>query len=759
MTLRYGVITAIWGEEFTRLYVDLTLPTNLSPGNLPALSERARVTYHIHASLSSERMIREAAIFAELRRVAEVEFHQIPESVVQGARSSYEVLTSCHRRSLAVAQQRDECLVILSPDAIWSDGSFARLHELALSGIRAVMMSAPRVQKDHFLSALEASDEFLLGTRECVTISSRKLVALTLEHLHPYSDALFWREESLCPWPSQLFWRVGRRGLLARCFHLHPLMIRPQRWTRKIPETIDGRFIAKAVPDINRIHVVTDTDEIAACELTGDVDWSNRCATPNRDSGARRVAAWMKRSTDPFHRRYAEQRIRMHAEEIDETRETTWRKVEGASDAVLERIQQEFAALTQSSSSSATPGLASNAEGARGASPSDPRLERDSRRPPRREKSKPSSSSPLRSAPRYHFVTAVWGETFTRLYVDLTISTNLSPMNLPALAARAEVGYHIHTTRASEGMIRESAIFPLLSSTVDVRFHRIEDDEVRSLQKIELQARCHRRSLELARELDETLVYLGPDGLFADGSFTRMHELVTEGILAIMITGPRAYKSAAIRDVLSELRPESGRSLTIPPRRLVKLLVDNLHPIERAVVWREDELASWPSKLLWPVGESGLLARCYHLHPLMIRPQRWTWKGRDLDTIDGYFANKAISNRDRIRVITDSDEIIACELSADIDAPLHQATPNQSSGARRVAAWMRRSTDSLQRSFVGHRIRLHTDELSADCERAWREVERQSDDVIARIEREYDALMRHRPATPADPRKAPVVGL
>jgi len=341
--IRYGVVSVVYGDEFTRVMTDVTLPTNLSPGNLPGLAERAEVTFHIYASHASQMALRAAPVFPTLERYARVEFHDIGSEQIARANTPYEVLQQCHAQAIAVARERDEALVVLSPDAIWSDGSFTRMHELAEEGARAVMMAAPRAHKQRFLEALpghsQAADDGSLR------VDSRALMSCLIGNLHPYSDNLFWREDRLSSWPSQLFWSAGQHGMLVRAFHLHPLLVRPMEWDAAMPETIDGRFVAAAVPDPAKIHVVRDSDEIAACEMTDQLASRVHLATPNRDSGARRVAAWMRRETDALHRRYADVPIRLHGGDDGDDERAAFDRAEAESERVMTRIRRDYRAL------------------------------------------------------------------------------------------------------------------------------------------------------------------------------------------------------------------------------------------------------------------------------------------------------------------------------------------------------------------------------------------------------------------------------
>ncbi len=334
---------AVWGDVFTRLMADVTVPTNLSPGNLPALAQDADVTFHVYCSHASEVMLRAAPALPALERVARVEFHSIGSERIANAKNHYDVLSHCHRRAIRVARDRGEALVVLSPDAIWSDGSFARMHEITRRGARAIMMAAPRACKSDFLRDFPAARDY--ADDGSLTLDHRALMGRLLDHLHPCTEDLIWREDRLSSWPSQLLWQVGRRDLLVRAFHLHPLMIRPSSWDAHMPETIDGRFVAAAIDDPGKIHIVRDSDEIAACELTDTLASQVHVATPNLDSGTRRVAAWMHRATDALHRRYVEQPIRLHAGAIGKKEEAAYCRVEAESLRVLARIQRGYRRL------------------------------------------------------------------------------------------------------------------------------------------------------------------------------------------------------------------------------------------------------------------------------------------------------------------------------------------------------------------------------------------------------------------------------
>jgi len=149
----------------------------------------------------------------------------------------------CHNHAIFTANQVAAALIVMSPDTLWADGTFATVRQHAEAGKRAIMMHAPRSMRDDVLGKLP-----LRHAGEPMQLSNRLLVQLALDNLHPYSKSLFWNSDDYNRWPSQLYWRIGKRTMLARCFHLHPLMIYPRRKDRFLSRTIDSDSAREGCP-------------------------------------------------------------------------------------------------------------------------------------------------------------------------------------------------------------------------------------------------------------------------------------------------------------------------------------------------------------------------------------------------------------------------------------------------------------------------------------------------------------------------------
>ena len=70
----FHIITNVWGERHVDLYLDLTLPNVLSPGNLPALARRHDIVYRFFTTPEARAQIERSMLFARLADTCTVEF-------------------------------------------------------------------------------------------------------------------------------------------------------------------------------------------------------------------------------------------------------------------------------------------------------------------------------------------------------------------------------------------------------------------------------------------------------------------------------------------------------------------------------------------------------------------------------------------------------------------------------------------------------------------------------------------------------------
>src|SRR5689334_12768298 len=82
------VLEPVWGYEFTRQFLDVSLPTLLAPGNLPALAKTLPTEFVFLTGRRGEPMIRESAGYRRLSTICPVSFNLIDDIITEGNHST-----------------------------------------------------------------------------------------------------------------------------------------------------------------------------------------------------------------------------------------------------------------------------------------------------------------------------------------------------------------------------------------------------------------------------------------------------------------------------------------------------------------------------------------------------------------------------------------------------------------------------------------------------------------------------------------------
>ena len=254
-------MTHVWGREYLDMFLNVCVPNQLAPGNVPALPRGSRyriLTRSIHVDeLDAHPMVQ------ALRGVIPVDIvvvDTLDRSFDTVAR--YQPMIACHRQAIADILEADAAIIMLSADFIISADALAAVVRRHREGYRAVVNTGLRLAKESFLDVLHRSGAPLDA------FASRDLVRMALPHLHPHTQSMFADARRFSDAPVAVYWSVAGDGLLARCMHLHPLMVDPIRPLSLLVGTNDGPYLSQACPDFSRVHVVTDSDELQMFELT-----------------------------------------------------------------------------------------------------------------------------------------------------------------------------------------------------------------------------------------------------------------------------------------------------------------------------------------------------------------------------------------------------------------------------------------------------------------------------------------------------------
>jgi hypothetical protein len=328
------IIMAVWGQDYLNAFLNVSLPSQLSPGNLPALEKMDGIQYNIFTTEEDGAIIRQHPAFTRLASLVKTEiifFKRI------AGEDKFAPLMRLHNQAIKKADLENAALIFLSPDFVLSDGTLGRLIQLKKEGYRAVLLLTLRLIRETFIPDLLSN--FPPGEDQSITIAPRELSRIALGHLHPIEQTYYWKKK-LSSFPIHAYWPVDDEGLVARCFFLHPIMVNPLIKFIFPKITIDADYLDLVCPDYSKIYFVRDSDEIACFELTGQSVPDANAKDPPLKASAWSCAKWSKIHANPvfaspLHHYCFQVPIRIHREKFS----PKWMRQENVSRRIARRVK------------------------------------------------------------------------------------------------------------------------------------------------------------------------------------------------------------------------------------------------------------------------------------------------------------------------------------------------------------------------------------------------------------------------------------
>lgn len=254
---------AVWGRSYTNLFLELSLPSQLAPGNIPALSGLYNVVYFIFTTTADSVTIRQHSAYAKLTEYVSVEFICDDASI---AADKFAPLIAFHNRSILHAAECHAALLFLAPDFVLADGGMRRIAELHAQGKRVIFTLTPRMLREQSHDVLRAPfDE----TTQAIALPAQTLAGLSFQYLHLTEKSYFWGDR-YSSFPIHAYWWSGDDGIIAHCFYLHPIFVAPEIPGVTPVLTIDADFVDRCCPTREAVHVVQDSDDFYCVELSSE---------------------------------------------------------------------------------------------------------------------------------------------------------------------------------------------------------------------------------------------------------------------------------------------------------------------------------------------------------------------------------------------------------------------------------------------------------------------------------------------------------
>jgi len=326
-------VTPVWGVDYTRTFVEVMLPSLLSPGNIPSLGPAENCRFKIYTTPEDARQITMAPSYARLSALMPVQIMDIGNIET----NKYFASSRAYREAAIEARHANAAGVFLGPDVVAADGSIRSVTRLLKNGTAAILVMGVRATKETLVP--ELLSRYSTGGDLCV--SPTQLVEALMRHLHPITRSHLYEGDSATFHPAGFFWEVGQEGLLMHVFHLHPVVVYGPGISAEFSGTIDDDLLQKSDLPERLVHIVADSDEMLFVEVSAA---AYEFATPPR-GGIDEIVTFIAGATNAFHRRAARVEIRAHVGKVSEM---VWHQTGVRASQVIESVLRGYEALVES---------------------------------------------------------------------------------------------------------------------------------------------------------------------------------------------------------------------------------------------------------------------------------------------------------------------------------------------------------------------------------------------------------------------------
>ena len=204
---RYNFCMPVWGPEYIDILLSVGLASQMVSGNLRDFPWAANSIYEFYTTPSDADVLRSAPLVRRLMEWMEVRF--IPIGHVE-SRGKWNTLRRAHQMAVKSADDRDAAILFLSPDQIWSQGSFTNACHRIIEGWSAVLGPGLRSVREAMVPRLR---DLYLEFDGSLPIASRDLVREGLATRHPETLMWFWGTPGHFKCPTYLLFDVAEQGV------------------------------------------------------------------------------------------------------------------------------------------------------------------------------------------------------------------------------------------------------------------------------------------------------------------------------------------------------------------------------------------------------------------------------------------------------------------------------------------------------------------------------------------------------------------
>jgi hypothetical protein len=286
----YLLHVCIWGDDYSKKFLDFLVPSLLAEGNIPEISKRIKIIFLINCDLKTHEKINSSPVINLLERHCQIEFDIIPEQIFTSLKAAennclskfislvtktrpdwkYYLLGCLQNLAMLSAQKSKSYISFLMPDLILSEKSLTTLFAKIFEGKKAAVVTAFR--------CLDTQVKYHIKdyyNNEALNIGAQELCEIAAATMHTAArNRIISKDNMFFQLTAQMIFHYKTK-IVVRALHYHPLLVDFEKIHVKVTfdfNPIDSFFLCKIVDKDttleNQIWVNQDQNEVAMIEVS-----------------------------------------------------------------------------------------------------------------------------------------------------------------------------------------------------------------------------------------------------------------------------------------------------------------------------------------------------------------------------------------------------------------------------------------------------------------------------------------------------------
>ena len=191
----------VWGKGYIDNFCNFTLPMHFSKNNIPRIKKDTKLKYLIITATQDLKYFKNKKIIKFLQKDYDLSFYPIKI----GDKNKYYLISLLQNLSMQLAKSNNfDCMFPLYADVLCSDGTLYNSFSKIKEGHEAVVSLGPQTILSNMEKEIVDSKKYHDGAFS-IKISSRELVKLTFQNLHPFHAPSFWEKNNFTTTPLMIF--------------------------------------------------------------------------------------------------------------------------------------------------------------------------------------------------------------------------------------------------------------------------------------------------------------------------------------------------------------------------------------------------------------------------------------------------------------------------------------------------------------------------------------------------------------------------